>query len=78
MFQTIEGRYGYVVDLFVVPKEPIEDGGDEKLAPYTKALNEAIQTGIVMEPGKYFIFIEDTGQTDWKVFAVEEEEEAPR
>jgi hypothetical protein len=60
----------FVVDLPVLPKLPIHDGGASELKPYAEALTTAIETGIVKEPGKYAIdFIT---ATDWKIYTVNE------
>lgn len=56
MFQEIQGLSCYVVDLPVFPPPlPIHDGGRPELTAYAEALNAAIATGQISEPGKYGI-----------------------
>lgn len=73
MFQTIQGQYGFVVDLKDFPPElPINDGGMSLLTPYAQALNDAIIRGIVKEPGKYFIVVFHGGPiiTPWTIHKI--------
>jgi len=56
MFQDIEGHHCYVVELATFPPPlPIHDGGDPSLTLYAEAMNAAIESGQIREPGKYGI-----------------------
>jgi len=56
MFQTIQGRVCFVVELKEFPiTMPVNDGGDPALTPYAEALTTAINDGLVTGPGKYAI-----------------------
>lgn len=68
MLQKIEGRTFYIVDIKdELPELPIHDGGVEELAPYAQALDAAIRTGVIVEPGKYAIeLVEEL----WQVFQI--------
>lgn len=78
MFQEIQGLTCYVVDLPVFPPPlPIHDGGRPELRAYAEALNAAIETKQISEPGKYAINLYYTQQTfgqvmNYNVFAVKE------
>ena len=69
MLQKIDGRTVFIVEIKQDPPEllPINDGGDEELAPYAQALDAAIRTGVIVEPGKYAIeLVEEL----WQVFQI--------
>jgi hypothetical protein len=64
MFQRIHNAIYYVVDLKEFPPPmPITDGGDPALTQYAEALTNAINNGIVTEPGKYGIQVNSIFQT---------------
>lgn len=80
MFQTIQGRPVYVVDLPTIPELPIYAINEPalpahnyktRLADYAVALNEAIRTGVITEPGKYAIEINEADKT-WNIYTVNE------
>jgi hypothetical protein len=71
MFQTIQGRDVFVVDLQELPQLPVNDGGSPELAPYAQALTTAIMQGVIKEPGKYGIEVTKSGE-HWNVFAINE------
>jgi len=57
MLQTVDGREVFVVDFDTMPTLPITwNTPDEK--PYAMALVDAIQEGVIIEPGKYGIVID--------------------
>jgi hypothetical protein len=73
MFQNIDGHTVFVA---VIPNNPqnllpITDGGDRTLRPYAAALETAILTGIVREPGKYGIEI-DPAADHFNIYAIQE------
>ena len=71
MLQMVEGEVGYVVEFDTMPELPITGAGMEGY--YAEALTQAIVTGTVTEPGKYFIIIDwATEPHDWHIFTVEE------
>lgn len=57
MLQTIDGYNVFVVDFKTMPELPITWSSPEE-EPYAKALQAAIQDGVITEPGKYGIQIE--------------------
>jgi hypothetical protein len=71
MFQTIDGRNVFVVELAQLPDLPITDGGIPHLKPYAEALELAILSGIVKAPGKFGIEITDLG-TNYNIYEVKE------
>lgn len=57
MLQTIAGTEVFVVDLVTLPELPITwSNADEEL--YARALDHALRTGVITEPGKYGIELE--------------------
>jgi hypothetical protein len=71
MFQTIQDRNVFVVDLKVLPELPITDGGLPALKPYAAALELAILNGIIKEPGKYGIEVDPV--KDWfNIYSIQE------
>ncbi len=76
MFQTIEGKLLFIVDLLTKPSSllPIHDGGNRVLRPYADALQEAILMGLVTKPGKYGIEMQSPlgGALWWQVYAINE------
>lgn len=73
MFQNIQGRIYFVVDLQVFPVPmPIHDGGDPALTHYAEALTAAINDGLVIGPGKYAIAV-NAVQGTWTIFAINED-----
>jgi hypothetical protein len=72
MFQVIQGRIYFVVDMPEFPPPlPITDGGDPALTQYAEALTAAIQEGVVTKPGKYAIAVNAVAGR-WTIFAIEE------
>lgn len=57
MLQTVDGTEVFVVDLNALPKLPITWSNAEE-EPYAKALDHALRTGVITEPGKYGIELE--------------------
>lgn len=72
MFQIIEGRPVYVVDLPEILELPITMGGDFKLLPYARALSAAIREGVITKPGKYAIELTIYLDPAWNVYAIKE------
>lgn len=74
MFQILQGKKVFVVDLKTFPPEfPIHDGGEPALTAYAEALSLAITRGTIAKPGKYAIHINDA--QDWyDIFEVREKE----
>lgn len=70
MLQTVDGRYGYVVEFDEVPALPITYAKDEE-KPYALALAAAIHTKELTKPGKYMLVISDNGQ-DYEIFTITE------
>ena len=70
MFQTVQGRKVYVVDLPELPTLPVHAGTEPELANYAKALTHAIENGIIMQPGKYAIEIYGPTSEQYNIFAV--------
>ena len=56
MLQTVDGYDVFVVDFDTMPELPITWNNSEE-EPYAKALQAAIQDGVIKEPGKYGIQI---------------------
>lgn len=57
MLQTIAGTEVFVVDLVTLPELPITwNNADEEL--YARALDHALRTNVITEPGKYGIELE--------------------
>lgn len=74
MFQIINGLTHFVVDLQEFPPPmPVNDGGDPALTPYADALTQAIEQGLITEPGKYALRV-DPGALTWAVFKILEDE----
>jgi hypothetical protein len=71
MFQNIQDRNVFVVDLPQLPELPITDGGVPALRPYATALELAILTGIIKTPGKYGIEI-DPIEDSYNIYAIQE------
>lgn len=71
MFQTIDGRHVFVVELTQLPELPINDGGFPHLKPYAEALELAILSGIIRAPGKFGIELVDLG-TNYNIYSVQE------
>jgi hypothetical protein len=73
MFQDIQGHHVFVADIAENPQNllPITDGGDRSLRPYAHALETAILTGIVREPGKYGIEVDGQG-SHYNIYAIQE------
>lgn len=72
-FQRIQGRKVFIIDITDAnPKTllPIHAGTDKRMVPYAKALDTAIRTNLITEPGKYAI--EVTG-TEWTIHTINEE-----
>jgi hypothetical protein len=69
MFQVVDGKSVYVVDFDELPKRPIHEGDIPELRPYAKALDDALKTGIITEPGKYGIWI-NTAETRYEIFKI--------
>lgn len=61
MLQTFDGRLVFIVDFDTMPELPITWNNSEE-EPYAKALQAAIQDGVITKPGKYGIQI-DHGAT---------------
>lgn len=60
MLQTVDGLDVYVVDFDTMPPLPITwDTAEEK--PYAEALDNAIRSKMITEPGKYGIRLVPTG-----------------
>lgn len=55
--QIVDGTEVFVVDLEALPELPITWSTAEE-EPYAKALDHAIRTGVITEPGKYGIELE--------------------
>jgi hypothetical protein len=70
MLQTINGRECYVAVLTQSPQIylPVGDDGDPQLTPYANALDTAIRTGVITEPGKYGIEVKTDGA--WMAYAI--------
>jgi hypothetical protein len=62
MLQTVDGYFVFVVDFDTMPALPITWNNSEE-EPYARALQAAIQDGVITEPGKYGIQIEHKNQT---------------
>lgn len=71
MFQNIQGRKLFIVDLTEIPELPITDGGIKALKPYAEALDAAIREGVITEPGKYGIEI-DYVLNRWNIHTIHE------
>jgi hypothetical protein len=73
MFQDIDGHHIFVADITVDPRNllPITDGGDRSLRPYADALETAILTGIVREPGKYGVEVDMAG-SHFNIYSIQE------
>lgn len=71
MFQTIAGIDVFVVDLPELPELPITWSDTPSLQLYADALDTAIRTGVVTEPGKYAINVTDSGK-NYTIFRVNE------
>lgn len=72
MFQTIQGKKVYIVELKTFPiRSPINAGDDVALIPYAQALQIAIDNGIVSGPGKYAIEVNPRLMW-WNIFAINE------
>jgi hypothetical protein len=70
--QTVDGRDVYVIDFATMPELPITAGSLED-APYAAALDDAIRTGVITEPGKYGIEIKGaTDRIDYSIYAIKE------
>lgn len=70
MLQTIEGTEVYVVDFTEMPELPIHGTSVESI--YAQALTDAIETGIITEPGKYGITVNRITRT-YEIFAINED-----
>lgn len=57
MLQTVDGRHVYVVEFDTMPELPIT-WKDNQEALYAQALTDAIQNGVITEPGKYGISLD--------------------
>jgi hypothetical protein len=57
MLQTVDGTEVFVVDLEALPELPITWNNAEE-EPYAKALDHALRTGVITQPGKYGIELE--------------------
>ena len=68
--QTVDGRYGYVVEFDKVPELPIT-WAKRKEERYAQALAMAIHNGTITKPGKYLIVI--TGDA-FEIFTINEDE----
>lgn len=69
MFQVIQQKKVYVVDLTERPWGEIHSKDDPELVPYAEALNQALENGLISKPGKYGIHIDLTLNT-WSVFEI--------
>lgn len=58
MLQTVAGREVFVVEFDTMPELPITWSTEEE-RPYAQILGAAIMTGLITEPGKYGLAIED-------------------
>jgi hypothetical protein len=58
MLQTVDGRRVYVVEFDTMPELPIT-WKDNQEALYAQALTDAIQNGVIKEPGKYGITLDN-------------------
>lgn len=68
MLQTVDGKYGYVVEFEDVPALPITySKRKEKL--YALALSRAIHEKQITKPGKYMIVINDD---NYEIFTLNE------
>lgn len=74
MLQVIGNRKVYVIDFDVMPELPITWESEEE-RPYAKALQAAIETNVIDQPGKYGIFIGPDDPTHWVAFEIIEFDE---
>lgn len=70
MLQTVNGRYGYVVEFEEIPTLPITFT-KRREKPYAQALAVAIHDKQITKPGKYMIVITDDV---FEIFTLNEEE----
>lgn len=70
--QIVDGTELYIVDLKTVPLPNTWGFGREQ--DYAAALNQAIITGVIREPGKYGIHLSTDGTGRWNVYRIIEEE----
>lgn len=57
MLQIVDGREVYVVEFDAIPELPITwSTPDEE--PYARALHNGIEHGMITEPGKYGIYLD--------------------
>jgi hypothetical protein len=69
--QIVDGYDVFVVDFDTMPQLPITGIGEEK--PYAAALDAAIRTGIITEPGKYGIHIPSNDEPmRYSIFIIKE------
>lgn len=70
MLQTIHGVTMFIVDFDTMPEMPILWSNEEE-KPYALALNAAITTGIITEPGKYGITVNtDNAELDYNIWTI--------
>ena len=70
MLQTVDGRYGYVVEFDEVPALPIT-WSKRREEPYARALAHAIHDKQITKGGKYMIVITDDV---FEIFTINEKE----
>lgn len=68
MLQKVDGLNVYVVDFDTMPQLPITGEGEEKR--YAKALDNAIRTGIITEPGKYGIYFQTASSKEYTIYKI--------
>lgn len=61
MLQKIEGKLVYVVEFDTLPDLPITWEKPEE-EPYARCLQQALEQGVITDPGKYSIKLEFDGQ----------------
>jgi hypothetical protein len=73
MFQKVDGKRLYLVNLLAMPKLPIHSMDSPELAPYAKALNEAIEQKVITEPGQYGIEVyqDEFHELRWNAYKIE-------
>lgn len=72
MFQKVDGKRVYVVDLITMPKLPINSIGSPELQPCAVALTQAIEQKVITEPGRYSIEIvlNEFRELRWNVYKI--------
>ena len=65
MLQHVDGLDVFVVDFQTMPELPIIPDPEPSLWPYASALTDAIEKGIITEPGKYGIYVQMTSPSSF-------------